>query len=105
MRSERDSLKETIEELHCVQAQEGQFTSGEEMSLSWNIIGVALPLISLMNSCSSYLQRMSAFKGLFPLGSNDGSDSLAAEITTPEMRYVCVYICFNPYVFAPVWLF
>uniref|UniRef100_A0AAX7VEV9 Calponin-homology (CH) domain-containing protein n=1 Tax=Astatotilapia calliptera TaxID=8154 RepID=A0AAX7VEV9_ASTCA len=24
--------------------------------------------------------------GLFPLGSNDGSDSLAAEITTPEMR-------------------
>lgn len=48
---------------------------------------------------------MSAFKGLFPLGSNDGSDSLAAEITTPEMRYVCVYICFNPYVFAPVWLF
>lgn len=28
MRSERDSLKETIEELHCVQAQEGQLTSG-----------------------------------------------------------------------------
>lgn len=28
MRTERDSLKETIEELHCVQAQEGQLTSG-----------------------------------------------------------------------------
>lgn len=25
--------------------------------------------------------------GLFPLVSNDGSDSLAAEITTPEIRY------------------
>ncbi|KAI4817020.1 hypothetical protein KUCAC02_009309 [Chaenocephalus aceratus] len=50
MRTERDSLKETIEELHCVQAQEGQLTSG-----------------------------------LFPLASNDG-DSLAAEITTPEIR-------------------
>lgn len=52
----------------------------------------------MRNSCSSYLQLISAFKGLFPLGSNDGSDSLAAEITTPEMRYVCVYmfltICF-----------
>lgn len=51
-----------------------------------------MPLISLMNSCSSYLQLISAFKGLFPLGSNDGSDSLAAEITTPEMRYVCVCV-------------
>lgn len=51
MRTERDSLKETIEELHCVQAQEGQLTSG-----------------------------------LFPMASNDGSDSLAAEITTPEIR-------------------
>lgn len=29
MRTERDSLKETIEELHCVQAQEGQLTSGK----------------------------------------------------------------------------
>uniref|UniRef100_A0A8C5GWZ6 Calponin-homology (CH) domain-containing protein n=1 Tax=Gouania willdenowi TaxID=441366 RepID=A0A8C5GWZ6_GOUWI len=51
MRTERDSLKETIEELHCVQAQEGQLTSG-----------------------------------LFPLGTNDSTDSLAAEITTPEIR-------------------
>lgn len=32
MRTERDSLKETIEELHCVQAQEGQLTSGKEKS-------------------------------------------------------------------------
>ncbi|KAM9306176.1 LOW QUALITY PROTEIN: protein Hook homolog 3 [Pholidichthys leucotaenia] len=51
MRTEIDSLKETIEELHCVQAQEGRMASG-----------------------------------LFPLVSNDGSDSLAAEITTPEVR-------------------
>ena len=27
LRSERDSLKETIEELRCVQAQEGQLTT------------------------------------------------------------------------------
>uniref|UniRef100_A0A8C5GZJ0 Hook microtubule tethering protein 3 n=1 Tax=Gouania willdenowi TaxID=441366 RepID=A0A8C5GZJ0_GOUWI len=32
MRTERDSLKETIEELHCVQAQEGQLTSGKDES-------------------------------------------------------------------------
>ncbi|KAL7837955.1 hypothetical protein AOLI_G00263590 [Acnodon oligacanthus] len=51
LRTERDSLKETIEELRCVQAQEGQLTSG-----------------------------------LVPLGSNEGSDSLAAEIVTPEIR-------------------
>ncbi|XP_076867484.1 protein Hook homolog 3 isoform X2 [Brachyhypopomus gauderio] len=51
MRTERDSLKETIEELRCVQAQEGQLTSG-----------------------------------LVPLGSNEGSDSLASEIITPEIR-------------------
>ncbi|KAM8872047.1 protein Hook homolog 3 isoform 2-T2 [Synchiropus picturatus] len=51
MRTERDSLKETIEELHCVQAQEGQLSSS-----------------------------------LFPMTSTDGSDSLAAEITTPEIR-------------------
>ncbi|XP_068190307.1 protein Hook homolog 3 isoform X2 [Antennarius striatus] len=51
MRTERDSLKETIEELHCVQAQEGQLTSG-----------------------------------LLPFVNNDRSDSLAAEITTPEIR-------------------
>ncbi|KAF3848912.1 hypothetical protein F7725_015409, partial [Dissostichus mawsoni] len=46
----KETLSRTIEELHCVQAQEGQLTSG-----------------------------------LFPLASNDG-DSLAAEITTPEIR-------------------
>lgn len=28
LRTERDSLKEALEELHCVQAQEGQLTSG-----------------------------------------------------------------------------
>ncbi|XP_061732679.1 protein Hook homolog 3 isoform X3 [Nerophis ophidion] len=49
MRTERDSLKETIEELHCVQAQAGQLTSG------------LLPALS-------------------------STDSLAAEITTPEIR-------------------
>ncbi|KAK2816164.1 hypothetical protein Q7C36_022435 [Tachysurus vachellii] len=49
--TERDSLKETIEELRCVQAQEGQLTSG-----------------------------------LVPLGSSEASDSLAAEIVTPEIR-------------------
>nr|XP_055054040.1 protein Hook homolog 3 isoform X2 [Misgurnus anguillicaudatus] len=51
MRTERDSLKETIEELRCVKAQESQLTSG-----------------------------------LVPLGSNEPSDSLAAEIVTPEVR-------------------
>ncbi|KAI7812950.1 putative protein Hook-like protein 3-like [Triplophysa rosa] len=51
MRTERDSLKETIEELKCVKAQESQLTSG-----------------------------------LVPLGSNEPSDSLAAEIVTPEIR-------------------
>ncbi|KAG1931717.1 protein Hook [Pimephales promelas] len=51
MRTERDSLKETIEELNCVKAQESQLTSG-----------------------------------LVPLGSNEPSDSLAAEIVTPEIR-------------------
>ncbi|XP_061783396.1 protein Hook homolog 3 isoform X1 [Nerophis lumbriciformis] len=49
MRTERDSLKETIDELHCVQAQAGQLTSG------------LLPELS-------------------------STDSLAAEITTPEIR-------------------
>ncbi|KAH0506077.1 Protein Hook-like protein 3 [Microtus ochrogaster] len=52
LRTERDSLKETIEELHCVQAQEGQLTT----------------------------------QGLMPLGSQESSDSLAAEIITPEIR-------------------
>nr|XP_020752440.1 protein Hook homolog 3 [Odocoileus virginianus texanus] len=52
LRSERDSLKETIEELRCVQAQEGQLTT----------------------------------QGLMPLGSQESSDSLAAEIVTPEIR-------------------
>ncbi|KAL1273518.1 hypothetical protein QQF64_026332, partial [Cirrhinus molitorella] len=51
LRTERDSLKETIEELKCVKAQESQLTSG-----------------------------------LVPLGSNEPSDSLAAEIVTPEIR-------------------
>ncbi|XP_051523515.1 protein Hook homolog 3-like isoform X1 [Myxocyprinus asiaticus] len=51
MRTERDSLKDTIEELKCVKAQECQLTSG-----------------------------------LVPLGSNEASDSLAAEIITPEIR-------------------
>ncbi|KAK9975462.1 hypothetical protein ABG768_023501 [Culter alburnus] len=51
MRTERDSLKETIEELKCVKAQESQLTSG-----------------------------------LVPLCSNEPSDSLAAEIITPEIR-------------------
>ncbi|KAK7120005.1 hypothetical protein R3I94_002527 [Phoxinus phoxinus] len=51
VRTERDSLKETIEELKCVKAQESQLTSG-----------------------------------LVPLGSNEPSDSLAAEIVTPEIR-------------------
>uniref|UniRef100_A0A665XAE6 Hook microtubule tethering protein 3 n=1 Tax=Echeneis naucrates TaxID=173247 RepID=A0A665XAE6_ECHNA len=68
MRTERDSLKETIEELHCVQAQEGQLTS--------NQINCVYFVITTLSLCS----------GLFPLVSNDGSDSLAAEITTPEMR-------------------
>uniref|UniRef100_A0A8C0XIC6 Protein Hook homolog 3 n=1 Tax=Castor canadensis TaxID=51338 RepID=A0A8C0XIC6_CASCN len=52
LRTERDSLKETIEELRCVQAQEGQLTT----------------------------------QGLMPLGSQESSDSLAAEIITPEIR-------------------
>uniref|UniRef100_A0A9J8AZY9 Hook microtubule tethering protein 3 n=1 Tax=Cyprinus carpio carpio TaxID=630221 RepID=A0A9J8AZY9_CYPCA len=51
LRTERDSLKETIEELRCVKAQESQLTSG-----------------------------------LVPLSSNEPSDSLAAEIVTPEIR-------------------
>ncbi|XP_050965745.1 protein Hook homolog 3 isoform X4 [Labeo rohita] len=51
LRTERDSLKETIEELKCVKAQESQLTSG-----------------------------------LVPLSSNEPSDSLAAEIVTPEIR-------------------
>uniref|UniRef100_A0A2K5CN07 Calponin-homology (CH) domain-containing protein n=1 Tax=Aotus nancymaae TaxID=37293 RepID=A0A2K5CN07_AOTNA len=53
-RTERDSLKETIEELHCVQAEEGQLTT----------------------------------QGLMPLGSQESSDSLVAEIVTPEIRLV-----------------
>uniref|UniRef100_A0A8C8RPX0 Hook microtubule tethering protein 3 n=1 Tax=Pelusios castaneus TaxID=367368 RepID=A0A8C8RPX0_9SAUR len=52
LRTERDSLKETIEELRCVQAQEGQLTTS----------------------------------GLMPLGSQKSSDSLAAEIVTPEIK-------------------
>uniref|UniRef100_A0A8C2BYI1 Hook microtubule tethering protein 3 n=1 Tax=Cyprinus carpio TaxID=7962 RepID=A0A8C2BYI1_CYPCA len=51
LRTERDALKETIEELRCVKAQESQLTSG-----------------------------------LVPLSSNEPSDSLAAEIVTPEIR-------------------
>ncbi|XP_030422091.1 protein Hook homolog 3 isoform X4 [Gopherus evgoodei] len=53
LRTERDSLKETIEELRCVQAQEGQLTTSA---------------------------------GLMPLGSQESSDSLAAEIVTPEIK-------------------
>ncbi|XP_015135984.1 protein Hook homolog 3 isoform X4 [Gallus gallus] len=52
LRTERDSLKETIEELRCVQAQEGQLTT----------------------------------TGLMPLGRQEPSDSLAAEIVTPEIK-------------------
>ncbi|XP_026648705.1 protein Hook homolog 3 isoform X4 [Zonotrichia albicollis] len=52
LRTERDSLKETIEELRCVQAQEGQLTT----------------------------------TGLMPLGGQEPSDSLAAEIITPEIK-------------------
>ncbi|XP_027564254.1 protein Hook homolog 3 isoform X5 [Neopelma chrysocephalum] len=52
LRTERDSLKETIEELRCVQAQEGQLTT----------------------------------TGLMPLGRQEPSDSLAAEIITPEIK-------------------
>ncbi|XP_075267514.1 protein Hook homolog 3 isoform X4 [Opisthocomus hoazin] len=52
LRTERDSLKETIEELRCVQAQEGQLTT----------------------------------TGLMPLGTQEPSDSLAAEIITPEIK-------------------
>lgn len=49
MRTERDSLKETIEELHCVQAQEGQLTSGRRRHS-----GVALLLpLTLMAPCFS----------------------------------------------------
>ncbi|XP_023664057.2 protein Hook homolog 3 isoform X3 [Paramormyrops kingsleyae] len=51
LRTERDSLKDTIEELRCIQAQEGQLTAG-----------------------------------LVPLVSSETSDSLAAEIVTPEIR-------------------
>ncbi|XP_064415232.1 protein Hook homolog 3 [Latimeria chalumnae] len=51
LRTERESLKETIEELRCVQAQEGQFTAG-----------------------------------MIPFGSQEASDSLAAEIITPEIK-------------------
>ncbi|XP_064258947.1 protein Hook homolog 3 isoform X4 [Passer domesticus] len=52
LRTERDSLKETIEELRCVQAQEGQLST----------------------------------TGLMPLGRQEPSDSLAAEIITPEIK-------------------
>ncbi|XP_052556333.1 protein Hook homolog 3 isoform X4 [Tympanuchus pallidicinctus] len=52
LRTERDSLKETIEELRCVQAQEGQLT----------------PTGSML------------------LGRQESSDSLAAEIVTPEIK-------------------
>lgn len=35
LRTERDSLKETIEELRCVQAQEGQLTTqGKNFSVA-----------------------------------------------------------------------
>ncbi|KAL6033621.1 hypothetical protein STEG23_018564, partial [Scotinomys teguina] len=47
VKNRRDSLKETIEELRCVQAQEGQLTT----------------------------------QGLMPLGSQESSDSLAADYT------------------------
>lgn len=37
LRTERDSLKETIEELRCVQAQEGQLTTtGKGQIRRWN---------------------------------------------------------------------
>lgn len=37
LRTERDSLKETIEELRCVQAQEGQLTTtGKGQIKRWN---------------------------------------------------------------------
>ncbi|XP_048788301.1 protein Hook homolog 3 isoform X4 [Lagopus muta] len=52
LRTERDSLKETIEELRCVQAQEGQLTT----------------------------------TGSMLLGRQESSDSLAAEIVTPEIK-------------------
>ncbi|XP_058022266.1 protein Hook homolog 3 [Ahaetulla prasina] len=52
LRTERDSLKETIEEIHCIKAQEGQLTTS----------------------------------GLLPLEGQESSDSLAAEIITPEIK-------------------
>ncbi|XP_051892068.1 protein Hook homolog 3 isoform X4 [Pristis pectinata] len=51
LRTERDSLKETIEELRCVQVHQGQLTAG-----------------------------------LIPMNSQEASDSLAAEIITPEIK-------------------
>ncbi|XP_039206935.1 protein Hook homolog 3 isoform X1 [Crotalus tigris] len=52
LRTERDSLKETIEEIRCIKAQEGQLTTS----------------------------------GLLPLEGQESSDSLAAEIITPEIK-------------------
>lgn len=80
MRTERDSLKETIEELHCVQAQEGQLASGGRLLL----LPPSLPTNSVWLLSHPLVPPF--FSGLLPLGGSGGSDSLAAEITTPEIR-------------------
>lgn len=91
MRTERDSLKETIEELHCVQAQEGQLTSGKIIQIWAAQLGFIFLATVLFSPAwivgFTLWVRYCLVSGLFPLTSNDGSDSLAAEITTPEIRY------------------
>ncbi|TRY87927.1 hypothetical protein DNTS_005227, partial [Danionella cerebrum] len=74
MRTERDSLKETIEELKCVNAQESHLTTGNMCLQNRNLSA---------HVCS---KSVCVFPGLGPLGSNEASDSLAAEIITPEIR-------------------
>lgn len=61
MRTERDSLKETIEELHCVQAQEGQLTSSKRTSkrLHWTVCSQTLVSGQSLNLQSIFLRSLS----------------------------------------------
>ncbi|XP_064226075.1 protein Hook homolog 3 isoform X1 [Aotus nancymaae] len=74
LRTERDSLKETIEELRCVQAQEGQLTTQGLLEVH------SRPCLPGNTPGGCRTNR------LMPLGSQESSDSLAAEIVTPEIR-------------------
>lgn len=56
MRTERDSLKETIEELHCVQAQEGQLASGGSLIFLLLLLR-PLPPLTFTPPCTPSLPR------------------------------------------------